>query len=309
MSVALLLACSLILLAVSGFVTGAWLLLHPARTRQDRLVEYTGGIATPVAGPVRRVSRLSVLAERIAALAREDDQEEVDSLRRRLLQAGIRSPTAAAWLSTIRVVLALSLPMLAFALLPAMPLTHLAVCVMFFAFFGYYLPARVVEHIARKRGEAIMRGFPDALDLLVASVEAGLGLEAALARVANEMEQVAPELSLELQVVGHEVQAGIPRSDALRRLSVRAGLEAVTSLVNVLVQSEKLGTSVARALRVHANMVRQRRMLAAEETAAKISPKMTIGMIIFLLPCLFVAILGPAAVNLIRNLIPVLMSR
>jgi tight adherence protein C len=306
MGPSLLLGFALILVAGASFATGTWALLHPARTRRDRLQDYTGGAGLPVAAPVREASRLSAVAERVARLASEADEEELDRQRRALLQAGFRAPAAMAWFAASRVVLALVLPLLGFALLPPMGLAPLSVLVLILAFLGYYAPHRVVDHLATKRGEAIMRSFPDALDLLVSSVEAGLGLDAALRRVALELEDAAPELSLELRVVVHEVSAGLPRGRALRRLAERTQLEAVTSLVNVLVQAEKLGTSVARSLRVHAELVRQRRVLAAEERAARIAPKMTIAMVFFLLPTLFVVILGPAVVNLVRNLMPAL---
>ncbi len=307
MSSTLLLGFTLILIAGASFATGAWMLLHPARTRRDRLDEYTGGVtAGGTSAPVRSVSKLAAYAERVARLAAEGDAVEIDKLRRRLLQAGFRSPSAMAWYNAWRVVLALGFPVLGFALLPALATPALALTVLILAFVGYYLPFRVVEHLASKRGEAMMRAFPDALDLLVSGTEAGLGLDAALKRVAEEIEVAAPELALELQIAVHEMAAGIPRAKALRRLSDRCNLEAVTSLVNVLIQAEKLGTSVAKALRVHSNLVRQRRILAAEERAARIAPKMTIAMIVFLMPTLFVVILGPAVVNLLRNLLPAL---
>ena len=307
MGLPMLLGFSLILIAGTSFATGAWLLMHPARTRRDRLNEYTGGVAvgTSVA-PVRSVSKMATYAQRVARFATEGDERELDKQRRRLLQAGFRSPQAMAWYSASRVVLALTFPLVGFAFAPALTIPYLAFTVLMLAFLGYYLPHRVVEHLASRRGEAIMRAFPDSLDLLVSGTEAGLGLDAAVKRVAEEMEQAAPELSLELQIVVHEIAAGVARAKALRRLADRSNLEAVTSLVNVLVQAEKLGTSVAKALRVHANLVRQRRMLAAEERAAKIAPKMTVAMIFFLMPTLFVVILGPAVVNLIRNLMPAL---
>jgi tight adherence protein C len=307
MSLTLLLGFTMILIAGASFVAGAWLLLHPARTRRDRLTEYTGGVvATDGSAPIRSVSKLAAYAERIARLASEGDERELDKQRRRLLLAGFRSPSNMAWYNAWRVVLALAFPLLGFALAPGLTTPVLAVSVLIMAFFGYYLPHRVVEHLATKRADAIMRAFPDALDLLVSGTEAGLGIDAAVKRVAQEMEVAAPELALELQIVVHEIAAGIPRAKALRRLAERVSLEAINSLVNVLVQAEKLGTSVAKALRVHASLVRKRRILAAEEQAAKIAPKMTIAMIIFLMPTLFVVILGPAVVNLMRNLMPAL---
>jgi tight adherence protein C len=149
-----------------------------------------------------------------------------------------------------------------------------------------------------------MNSFPDALDLLVSSVEAGLGLDAAFRRVSKEMESAAPALARELQAVNYEVEAGVPRTTALRHLDERTGLQEVNSLVNVLLQAERFGTSVAEALRIHSDLVRRKRMLAAEESAAKISPKLTLAMILFILPLLFTVLVGPAAINVMNNLLP-----
>ena len=140
--------------------------------------------------------------------------------------------------------------------------------------------------------------MPDALDLLVSCVEAGLGLDAAFRRVALEIETAAPELSREFQLVTHEVSAGVPRVEAMRHLEHRTGLDEVRSLVNMLSQAERFGTSIAKGLRSHARVTRQKRMSRAEETAAQVSPKLTVVMIITLLPCIFIVLLGPAGVKI-----------
>ena len=176
------------------------------------------------------------------------------------------------------------------------------------ATIGYYLPAGYVNARLQSRQNSLLKPFPDALDLLVSSVEAGLGVDAAFQRVAKEIEPAAPELARELQMVNHEVAAGIPRIDALRRLDARTGLQEINSLVNVMTQAERFGTSVANALRVHSELVRNKRMLEAEERAAQISPKLTVGMIIFILPSLFIVLVGPAAINVIRNLLPAMAA-
>ena len=199
---------------------------------------------------------------------------------------------------------ALVLPLVAFVIFrPDKPL-YLMMTVLAGATVGYYLPALMVENAIQKRQQALLRPFPDALDLLVASVEAGLGLDAAFRRVAKELDSAAPFLASELQMVNLEVNAGVSRLDALRRLDERTGLQEINSLVNVLTQAERFGTSVARSLRVHAELVRTKRMLAAEEQAAKISPKLTVVMILFILPSLFIVLIGPAIVRVVRVLLP-----
>ena len=174
------------------------------------------------------------------------------------------------------------------------------------ASLGYYLPAVVLDWRIRQRQASILRPFPDALDLLVCCVEAGLGLDAAFRRVAEEMAPAAPLLAQELSLVNHEIAAGVPRADALKRLDSRTGLSEMGSLVSVLVQADRFGTSVAKALRIHAELVRSRRMIAAEEKAAQISPKLTVVMILFILPALMVVLVGPAIINIAKNLLPTL---
>ena len=138
---------------------------------------------------------------------------------------------------------------------------------------------------------------------------AGLGVDAAFQRVAKEIAPAAPELAVELQQVNHEVSGGIPRIQALRRLDRRTGLAEVNSLVNVLTQADRFGTSIAHALRIHSDMVRTKRMLAAEEQAAQIAPKLTVAMILFILPSLFIVLIGPAGINVFRNLIPAMSGQ
>ena len=176
------------------------------------------------------------------------------------------------------------------------------------AALGYYLPAVLLDWAVRKRQSAILRPFPDALDLLVCCVEAGLGLDAAFRRVAEEMEPAAPELSSGSSQVNHEIAAGVPRADALKRLDTRTGLNEMGSLVSVLVQADRFGTSIAKALQIIAELVRKKRMLAAEEQASRISPKLTVVMILFILPTLMVVLVGPAIINIGRNLWPTLQG-
>jgi tight adherence protein C len=277
--------------ALHGFVS-------PERTAADRLADLTGAAADPT-GP-RELPAFASAAARLATAS----AEETEALRKRLMQAGWRARNAAEIFAAVRV--GGTLLLAAFGVLVTLAKTPL---VMLFgallgATIGYYLPAILVTNALQKRQQTLMRAFPDALDLLVSSVEAGLGVDAAFRRVSDEIEDAAPELARELQFVGHEGNAGVPRVEALRHLSDRTGLEEVTQLVNVLVQAERFGTSVARALRAHAELVRVRRMQRAEEKAARVSPTLTIIMIVFILPCLIVILVGPAVINVKNVLIP-----
>ena len=139
------------------------------------------------------------------------------------------------------------------------------------------------------------------MDFLVSTVEAGLGLDAAFRRVADELESTSPELAREFKMINHEVSAGVARTDALKHLAERTGLEEIHSLVNMLTQAERFGTSIAHSLRIFSDITRQKRMARAEEEAAKISPKLTVVMILFLMPTLMVILLGPAGINIKNN--------
>ncbi len=283
-------------------------LLNPERTARDRVADLTGQRSAP-SNLLIQQEQVSGMAGNIGALARPQDEEEANVQRRRLVQAGFRSRSNLEVYSAFRAVLALSLPLIVWAVVPKISLAYLSFFLMLAATAGYYLPSVYVSNRLQNRQEELMRPFPDALDLLVSSVEAGLGLDAAFRRVAIEMEAAAPVLSGELQAVNNEVAAGVPRIEALRRLDYRTGLDEVNSLVNVLMQADRFGTSVAKALRVHAELVRKKRMLSAEERAARISPKLTVAMILFILPSLIIVLAGPAFINIVRNLIPVMEGR
>ncbi|MCX5799834.1 MAG: type II secretion system F family protein [Candidatus Eisenbacteria bacterium] len=168
------------------------------------------------------------------------------------------------------------------------------------AIAGYLIPDYWLNYSARRRQKEIVRNLPDALDLMVVCVEAGLGLDASLARVANEMRAASPALSSELLLVTQETKAGKPRAEALRGLTARTGVEDLSSLVAMLVQTDKLGTSVAQALRVHSDSVRTRRRQRAEEAAAKTTVKLVFPLVLCIFPALLAVILGPAVVTIIR---------
>jgi tight adherence protein C len=154
-----------------------------------------------------------------------------------------------------------------------------------------------------RRKEAIMKSLPDALDLLVVCVEAGLGLDAAFNRVAQEIEFSSKELGDEFKVLNLEIRAGKLRRDALKNLAIRTDIDEMHSLVTLIIQTEKFGTSIAQALKVYADSFRTKRYQRAEELAAQLPVKLMLPLILFIFPSLFVAILGPAAVNVYQTLL------
>jgi tight adherence protein C len=301
-------------LAFVGVGVGAWMLTNPYRTPQDRLRSLSESAERPPqfitdSDPIMRRREVPSLMRRLAALATPGKPEEISLLRQSMLQAGLKAHNALEIYLITKVLLALTLPIVAGLFLPGATVAMLSLALLGSASVGYYVPNIYVANLTQRRKQSISKSIPDALDLLVSCTEAGLGLDAAFMRVAENLGEASPELAGELNVVTAEVGAGVPRSEALRRLEQRTGTPELTSLVNVLIQADRLGTPVAQALRVYAATTRTRRMLAAEEKAAAISPKLTVAMVLFLLPSLFMVILGPAIVNIFREVIPTLAGQ
>jgi len=292
----------LVFLVTGGFFYGLYVLLNPSRTATDRLRD----MSKSQAEEIESYDIISVdtkedgsggLTARLGQLAAASNEEEKSKQRQLLQQAGYKSRHALEIFNSVRVTGALSMPLLVAPFAASIGLLQLGVGVVLASSAGYYLPAMWLTNVTQKRRKVLLAAFPDALDLLVSCVEAGLGLDAAFRRVALELETAAPELSRELQLVTHEISAGVPRVEALRHLERRTGLAEIRSLVNMLAQAERFGTSIAKGLRVHSRMTRQKRMSRAEEEAAKVSPKLTVVMILFLLPVLFLVLVGPAAIK------------
>ncbi len=301
-------------LAFVGIGVGAWMLSHPYRTPKDRLRSLNEPTDAPPrfvsqGDPIVRKTEVPNLMRRLAALAEPAKPEELSILRQSMLQAGLKSANALEIFLIMKVLLALTLPVVAGLFLPGASLAVLALVLLLTAALGYYLPNIFVTNMTIRRKQAIAKAIPDALDLLVSCTEAGLALDASFQKVSENMGDAAPELANEIGIATAEVSAGVPRVDALRRLEQRTGVPELGSLVNVLIQADRLGTPVAQALRVYASTTRTRRMLAAEEKAAAISPKLTVAMVLFLLPSLILVILGPAIVNIFREVIPTLAGQ
>lgn len=171
--------------------------------------------------------------------------------------------------------------------------------------FGFFLPRMVLKRMINERQHRLRLGLPDALDLTVICVEAGLALDQAMMRVGEDLKHAHPELSAEFQMVNLEMRAGKPRAEALRNLVDRTGVDDIRGLVGTLIQTDRFGTSVAQALRVHSDSLRTERRQRAEEQAAKTTIKMVIPLVLFILPSIIFVTLGPAVIQLIRTLMPV----
>jgi tight adherence protein C len=244
---------------------------------------------------------LQQFMEGLSKFASPATAEEQGLIKLRLIQAGYKSKSAVDTYNALRVLLSVGLPLLfvPFFLNAETTLYTTIGAVLVCSTLGYYLPHLLLGGRVAARQEELLVPFPDALDLLVSSVEAGLGLDSALKRVANELSSAAPDLAGELLMVHQQTSAGVTRANALKQLALRTGLDEIKSLVNMLTQAERFGTSIAGGLRTYADITRQKRMSKAEEEAAKISPKMTVVMIICLMPGLGCILLGPAIVRVI----------
>ncbi len=230
--------------------------------------------------------------------------EEMSKLRMRLAAAGLRSDTAPKTFLASKTIVAILLGMatLIFCLAKSYELPMVAGVTMIGMAVGFASPDFWLSMATSKRAEMIRNGLPDTLDLLVISVESGLGLDAALQRVGDEMRPVHPALSEEIQIVTLESQMGIPRSEALMNLTNRTGIDEVRSLVAIVNQAERFGTSIARALRNQSDALRTKRRQAAEERAQKTTVKLMAPLILFIFPAILVVLAGPAALKMIETL-------
>lgn len=255
----------------------------------------------------RRQSRKQRLHDLVRKLGEHVERGGLDleGWGKRLVQAGYWSPDATRIFMGARVAVSAGLVFLVLAVGVMLDARLAAMLVVAFWLggFGWLIPSWYVVHKRSARQQDIYRSLADALDLLVACVEAGMGLNLAIARVADEVRNISEPLANELSMVNLEIRAGTPRDQALRNLAQRTGLEDVETLVSTLIQTDRFGTSVGRALRVHADTLRQKRRQRAEEAAAKTTIKLIFPLGIFVFPALFVVILGPAIIQVVRTLL------
>ncbi len=228
---------------------------------------------------------------------------ELSAINKKLSYAGLRAPNSAETFYGIKAALTIILPAITIFVLRWFP--DITTQNVWFAAFGAAAigvigPNFVLEKLVARRVKALRNGFPDALDLLVVCVEAGLGLAAAIQRVSVELGVSHPELALELALVNAETRAGVDRAKALRNLADRSGLEDIRGLVSMLIQAMRFGTSIAETLRIYSEEFRDRRMQKAEEVAAKIGTKLIFPLVLCLFPSFFVVAIGPAILAFIK---------
>jgi tight adherence protein C len=223
-----------------------------------------------------------------------------------LIRAGYRGPQAVMVLRGVRFLLPIVFLALVYftGFYQENPLVILAMA----ALVGYMGPEFYVTQVVRRRQHRLQLSLPDALDLLVISMEAGLGLDQAILRVAQELRTAHPELSEEMQLVNMEMQLGKNRLEALRELANRTGVEDIKGLVAMLIQTDRFGTSLAQSLRIFSDDLRIKRRQRAEEQAAKTTVKMVPPLVFFIFPALMVVILGPGIIAIMKELLPILHS-
>lgn len=234
------------------------------------------------------------------------DEQERSKVREQLYRAGYRRPSAVRTYFAVRVVLGLMVPIAIGIALPLITrnvdITTVILLTSVMIAVGFYAPAAWVVRRTQRRQAAVRDGFPDTLDMLLVCVEAGLGLDAALDRVAHEIEPAHPVIAEELTLCGWELRAGKARLDVLRDLAKRVGVPDVRAFVAVLTQSDRYGTSMAEAIRVYSGEMRNKRQMRAEEKANKLPVKLALGAILFTLPPVFLVLISPALVSVFRFL-------
>jgi len=287
-------------LGVSYIFLGA---TDPIRRRlKDIAPGMSGG--SPQRGKARKgMVTINTLMGPIAKYVVPREEVERSETLRRLVHAGFRNPNALQIFYGAKATLFLVLPIITYTVFrwfPGVEESSVMMYTLAAACAGFLGPSYYVDHYLAKRQRALRVGFPDALDLMVVCVEAGLGLTQSIQRVADEIGVSHPELGSELALVNAEIRIGVDSVDALKNFAERTGLEDIRGLVSLLVQTLRFGTGVADALRVYAEEFRDKRMQAAEEQAAKMGTKMIFPLVFFMFPGFFVVAIGPAVIKLIE---------
>lgn len=308
---AALLGSAFLLTVFAAAALGITGLVAARGTRRRRFTPSASGQAAAGGGAGVRYQDpmgASPVMQRLSRHFTPEDERTRSQMRRDLARAGFRHPNAVSIYASFRILLAVALPGLALPMVPLLsrdmgplPIVLGAVCL---GLLGYLLPTLAVTSRARQRQRQIRDGFPEALDLMVVCVEAGLGLDEAIVRVAREMEGSNVAVAEELVLTSLELRAGRGREDALRNLAERSGVDEVAAFATLLIQSDELGTSIADALRVYADDMRSRRLLRAEEKAQRLPVLMALPLAFCLLPSFMLVIMMPVLLRIVRVLLP-----
>ncbi|SEH20069.1 tight adherence protein C [Sphingopyxis sp. YR583] len=300
------------------FMLAVFLVIAVIRIATRRAVLRSGIKAIAQSQPSERSTRLqdhrddgwTKLAAQIEKAGLNLADTKGDQLREKMIAAGFTSPAAPKLFTLARLVLVLLLPTI-YVLLASAGGNELSFFRLYLfgsalALLGLYFPNLFVTARADRRREAITNGFPDCLDLMLVCVEAGLGLEAAMDRVGREMLHSHPLVSALLSGATLQLRAGAPRDEALRKMGDRSGVEEVRSFATLLIQSDKLGTSIGETLRVYADEMREKRRLRAEEKAHRLPVLISIPLVVCMLPTMVGVLMLPGAVRIVREMVPAL---
>ena len=302
----------MLIISISTFVCIAfgvmaiyWLMFRPASATATRLKQLDDSRNL---GPSQTIEgNTATLAERLAEPISKlvpPSAKGAHKLQKELMQAGFRSPMSPAVYRASQFLLMVGFPLLILMIwaVLARPFNGALVPVLFAFIAGFILPRFVLNRLMAGRKLRITWGLADALDLMVITMEAGLGLNAAMVKVCEELKDVHPDISKEFELANLEIRVGRERSEALRNLADRSGVEDLNSLVGMLIQADRFGTSIARAVRVYSDSLRTKRRQRAEQAAQKAAFKLLLPLGALLFPTMFIVILGPAMLNIIDML-------
>lgn len=297
-------------LIFTGIVIGLTVLGLKLWVRPKEAIERVTATATVVEDEEAPVHPSLVFRELLDRLGRAlpTSPKDMSIMQRRLVRAGMRGPNALRILYGSKIVMGVGLPlvMLGFMWNAEAESSNKMIAVLAAAAVGFWGPNEYISIVAKKRQKEMKRALPNALDLMVVCVESGLGLDQAILQVAKELDQAHPEISEEFGLVNLELKAGKRRQEALRNLAERTAVHDLKKLVAVLIQADRFGTGIAQSLRAHADFMRVQSRQIAEEKAAKLGVKLVFPIFFCILPSLFVVTVGPVAVKIIRELIPMM---
>jgi tight adherence protein C len=303
------------LMVFMGIVAGIWAVLSMISNRNSKALDRLQRLSRPqthtdVDDPTKshtqeKYAGIMDAAKALSSPLMPHTELEQSNMKIKLANAGFRSDTALLVYSGIRLACLGVFFLLALAIfVPGRPLGFKTLqWVVIFTGVGFYLPSIVLWWLRRKRQEEIFLSLPDALDLLVVCVESGLGLDAAMRKVCDEMASHAKVICEELSLAKFQLQMGRPRREVLHDLGVRTGVDDVRALAAILIQADRFGSSIAQALRVQSDSMRTRRKQIAEEKAAKTAVQLLFPLILFIFPGIFVVLVGPAAINIMETLL------
>ncbi|HYJ89030.1 MAG TPA: type II secretion system F family protein [Pyrinomonadaceae bacterium] len=286
-----------------------WLFYRPQSAATERLKRLgeRDGMETLPSVSLDESGRKAELAQRLASPLSKlvpPSAAEAKKLQKQLMQAGFRSATAPVVFRGIQLASLAGFPALVAIVCAvlARPVSSAMFWILIAFVVGFFMPRYVLRRMIRSRQQLVRWGLADALDLMVISIEAGLGLNAAMMKVSSELKDVHPDICDEFELANLEIRVGREREEALRNLGERTGVDDLHSLVAMLIQTDRFGTSIARAIRAFSDSLRTKRRQRAEQAAQKAAVKLLFPLACFLFPTLFIAILGPAALTLIDTL-------